>query len=419
MPKKNSRRTIESTGADKASRRGFLKGGAGLVAGAAVAQLLPRQIAAQQNAGNAGLLERLTNPGGRPIILKNGYVLSLDSQVGDFERGDVLIQGKKILSVGPNLAAPAQSIVVDAAGMIIMPGFVDTHHHQYETVLRAINADGRLGTLPFYPEAKSYRTVIQAIFTPIYLPEDARVAELIASLNQINVGVTTTVDTSQVQLTPAHTDACIAGLKESGRRALFTYTVGGPDAATKFPQELQRLRKQYFSSDDQLLTLGSGGGSQEQWKIARSIGAPIVNHVVGQSANLNALAQAGLMGPDNEYIHCTRLSDGMWKMIADTGGKVSIATAIEMKSGQGTPPIQAALDHGIQPSLSVDNETSMPADFFTQMRATFTVQRMFINERTLNGEQNVPSLMKSRDAIEMATIAGAKAAHLDYSDHLP
>ena len=55
----------------------------------------------------------------------------------------------------------------------------------------------------------------------------------------------------------------------------------------------------------------------------------------------------------------------------------------------------------------------MPADFFTQMRATFTVQRMFINERTLNGEQNVPSLMKSRDAIEMATIAGAKAAHLD------
>ena len=95
-----------------------------------------------------------------------------------------------------------------------MPGFVDTHHHQYETLLRSILADGLLRDEP-----KNYGSVIQGIFTPVYLPQDAYISELVASLNQINAGVTTTVDTSQVSLSPAHSDACVAGLKESGRRS--------------------------------------------------------------------------------------------------------------------------------------------------------------------------------------------------------
>src|SRR5262249_41172305 len=150
-------------------------------------------------------------------------------------------------------------------------------------------------------------------------------------------------------------DACIAGLKESGRRALFTYQAAGPDGLAKLPQELQRLKRQFFSSDDQLLTLGLGDSADaEQWKIGRSVGLPIVSHIVAVNS-LEPLAKAGLMGPDNEYIHLTRGgTDTMWKTIADTGGKVSIAVNIEMQMRHGMPPIQAALDHGIRPSLSVD-----------------------------------------------------------------
>jgi 5-methylthioadenosine/S-adenosylhomocysteine deaminase len=395
------------------SRRGFLKGGLGLAAGAAATQLLPGQIAAQQNSRDAGLLERLTRPNGRPIVLKDGIVLSLDPRVGDFEKADVLIQGKKIIAVGPNVAAPAQALVVNAAGTIVMPGFVDTHHHQYETVLRSILADGVI--LVGLPGPKNnYGSVIGQMFTPVYTPEDAHIAELLASLGQISAGVTTSVDTSQVQLTPEHTDACIAGLKESGRRCVFAYGAGGPDAAGRFSGEIQRLRRQYFSSDDQLLTLGSTGGSAEQWKVARSIGAPIVTHVVGTTmGNLEPFGQAGLMGPDNEYIHCTRLSDTMWKKIADTGGSISIAPAIEMQMQHGLPPFQAALDHGIRPSLSVDVECNMTADLFTIMRTAFTIQRALINERIIAREDNVPPMVTCRDVIEFATIEGAKCAHLE------
>src|SRR5437667_8925950 len=120
------------------SRRGFLKGSVGLVAGAAAAQLLPGQVAAQQNATNAGMLDRLRQPSGRPMLLKDGIILSMDQQVGDFEKGSVLIQDKKIVSVGANVPAPAGALVVDAARMIVLPGFINTHHHQAQAPYRSL-----------------------------------------------------------------------------------------------------------------------------------------------------------------------------------------------------------------------------------------------------------------------------------------
>src|SRR5207302_317901 len=206
------------------SRRSFLTESVRLVAGVAAAQVLPGRGAAQQKTANAATLESLTNAKERPILLKDGIVLSMDRQAGDFQKADVLIQGKKILAVGSNLSAPAQAVVVNALGMIVMPGFVDTHHHQFETPLRSILSDGLLGGAG--DTVSSYQKTIIGTFTPAYLPEDARIGELVASLSQINAGVTTTVDTSQVSLTPEHTDACIAGLKESGRRVLFAYSAG-------------------------------------------------------------------------------------------------------------------------------------------------------------------------------------------------
>jgi 5-methylthioadenosine/S-adenosylhomocysteine deaminase len=389
------------------SRRGFIAAGAGALAGA---HLLPAQ-----SAENADVLTRLVRSQADPkrrILLEGGIVMSLDAATGDFEKADVLIEGKKILAVGPNLAAGSahNALVVNAAGMIVMPGFIDSHHHQYETVLRSILADGLLGP----GDGSNYMSTIQGVFTPAYLPDDAYISELVASLNQINAGVTTTVDTSQVSLSPAHTDACISGLRESGRRAVFAYAAGvGP--ASQFPRDIVRLRKQYFSSNDQLLTLAlNAQPDAEQWKLARSVGAPIVSHIVGSGfGDLAGMGKAGLMGPDNEYIHCTQLSEDVWKRIVDTGGKVSIAPAIEMQMRHGMPPLQTALDHGIRPSLSVDVECNMTADMFSIMRTAFNLQRALVNERSLAGGKNLPKLLSCRDTIELATIEGARVAHLD------
>jgi 5-methylthioadenosine/S-adenosylhomocysteine deaminase len=386
-------------------RRRFLRSSAaGVVTGAiAIGRPLRVMSLAQRDAVPAR-----SGTDGRRILLKGGIVLSMDRNVGDFEKADVLIEGKKIAMVGPNLKAAAE--IIDATDRVVMPGFVDTHHHQYQAVLRSLIADALL--------QDDYNRVINnpGALNAFYEPDDAYIGELLASVSQMRAGVTTSVDLSQVSHSPAHSDACIAGLKEAGRRTVFGYSAGqGP--ANRYPQDVVRLRSQYFSSDDQLLTLALHAGIDAKlWEVGRQAGVPIISHATTAdvAAQLIALDRAGLMRADNEYIHCTHFPADVWERIRETGGKVSIAPAVEMQEGHGIPPFQAALDHGIRPSLSTDVETSMTSDLFTIMRTAFTLQRMFINERRYSGEQNLPAWLTCRDVLEMATIEGARVAHLDH-----
>ena len=81
--------------------------------------------------------------------------------------------------------------------------------------------------------------------------------------------------------------------------------------------------------------------------------------------------------------------------------------------GHGLPPIQAALDHGIRPSLSSDVDATMAQDPFTIMRSAFTLQRLMLLQRARSGEQNLPPLLTCRDVLEFATIEGARCAGLE------
>ena len=129
------------------------------------------------------------------------------------------------------------------------------------------------------------------------------------------------------------------------------------------------------------------------------------------------LAAAGAFGPDNLFIHMTNMSDFAWQKARDAGVAVSLAVPIEMNMRHGTPPIQKALDLGMQPSLSTDVECTLTADPFTQMRSAMALQRMFINGRALgeaNGvpEANLPKLATTRDALRWATVNGASHLRL-------
>ena len=124
--------------ADGTSRRGFLATGAALAAAATAAPMLSTPARAQASDPELTRLQAQ-----RRILIKGGVVLTLDRQVGDFAQADVLIDGKKILAVQPNIQGGGAQ-VIDARGKIVMPGFVDTHHHQFETVLRSFLADGIL-----------------------------------------------------------------------------------------------------------------------------------------------------------------------------------------------------------------------------------------------------------------------------------
>jgi cytosine/adenosine deaminase-related metal-dependent hydrolase len=370
------------------SRRGFLTGAATLVAAAGCQpQAAPSQSGIAQAPASTGR-----------ILLRGGCVLSLDRQVGDFDSADVLIDGSRIAAVGPNLTAEAAD-VVDAAGMIVMPGFVDTHRHMWQGALRNILPDGLLN---------DYGREITGTARAIFRPEDAHAGDLVSALGAINAGVTTVMDWSHIGNSPEHSDAAIEGLRESGIRAVYGFG-GGTGAASRFPDDIRRLRKEHFSSADQLLTLAMATtANPRDWALAREVGASISLHAGGSLAGV-----ADVMGPDVTYIHCITFTDDAWRRVADTGGHVSIACPVEMEMGHGVPPILQALAHGIRPSLSVDVETQMPGDFFTQMRAVFTLQRMLALERRRAGDAAAPPLLTVRDVVEFGTIVGARANQLD------
>ncbi|MEA3067359.1 MAG: 5-methylthioadenosine/S-adenosylhomocysteine deaminase, partial [Sphingomonadales bacterium] len=386
------------------SRRGFLQSSAGvLAAGTAV---LPGAALAQGAGAPAADAELGRLQGARRILLKGGLVLSLDRQVGDFARADVLIEDGKIREVRPDIAVSDDAAaVIDAANRIVIPGFVDTHSHSYQGLLRNILTNGVLNP--------DYNRDIQSNLTPAYLAADAYAGVLITALGLMDMGTTTIVDISQVSHTPEHSDACIHALRDSGIRAVYAYYRGaGP--ATQFPQDITRIQRTYFNSKDQLLTLALGTSIDAKlYGLAREVGVPAVLHLNRLSGEILELGRAGLLRPGDEYIHCTHLNDDAWRLIRDSGGRISLSVEIEMAMGQGLPAIQAALDHGVRPSLSSDHGATVAQDFFSVMRAVFTLQHLQLFQRAFAGEQNLPRRLSPRDLLEFATIEGARCANLE------
>src|SRR3989449_1950543 len=379
------------------SRRDFLKATA--AAGVAAAGFNP--FAARPAAADGGDPPADSGRPGRRYIIRSGSVMSLDPNVGDFPQADVLVEGKKILKVGPNLHADGAD-VIDASGRIVMPGFIDTHHHQFETALRSFLADGLL--LPGTPGGDiNYYQYILLTFAPVYRPQDVYINELFGGLSQLDDGVTTVHDISQIHHSPAHSDAAIQALMDTGRRAAFGYFEGaglshGPQYA--YPQDAVRINKQWFSSSDQLVTMIMGGGVYlgaptytQSWQIGRQLGLQVAAHILspfGIRPILDDLADGtgGVnnnvgLGPDNLFIHMTGMSDKGWQAVKDKGVQVSIAFPIEMNMRHGIPPILKMQSLGMEPSLSSDVEVTMTADFFTQMRSAMTMQRMVVNQMIL------------------------------------
>jgi len=344
----------------KISRRNIIRmGAAAASARVAIAQSPGR------DALEAGLAPVNPDPN-RRILLRGGTIISMDPAVGDFVQGDILIQGKKIAAVGPSLksSGPAPR-VIDASNTILIPGFVDCHRHSWEGVLRRI--------VPNADIAKYTATTHQG-FAQFYRPHDMYVSNLITALGCIDAGITCIIDNSHNSRSAAHSDAAIQALFDSGIRAV--HASGAPQAGTwdrQWPQDLERLQKRFFSSNDQLVTLRMFSGlDRANYAAARKLGLRITTEFQGAAAaaTLEQFWNEKLLGADITYNHCGALTDLSWQRIRESGGTVNVCPRSDPQYGlgDGFPAFQKALDHGMRPGLSVDNEISYGTDMFRNAR---------------------------------------------------
>ena len=379
----------------------------------AAAPLLLRETLDAQSApatGDAGTLERLWREAPatrRPILLRGGTIVSMDPKVGDFAVGDVLIDGKKIAAVGSQLRAPAQVDVIDASRTIVIPGFVDAHRHSWEGQLRRIIPDGAIG---------EYMATTHNGFARHYRPHDIYVGNLITALGCIDAGITCMIDNSHNSRSAAHSDAAVQALIDSGIRGV--HASGAPAAGDwdrQWPRDLERLQKKYFTSSDQLVTLRLFSGmNRENWAFARRLGIRITTESNAAGPEFDQFFKENLIRSDNTFNHCQGWPDAVWQRIKNAGATANVCPRSDAQYGlgEGVFAFQKALDNGVRPGFSIDNEVSYGTDMFSEMRVAFNVQRAMATYRRAHGDAKPPALVDVRTVLECATVGGAACAGL-------
>jgi cytosine/adenosine deaminase-related metal-dependent hydrolase len=378
----------------------------------AAAPLLLRETLAAQSApaDDAGTLERFWREAPatrRPILLKGGTIVSMDPKVGDFAVGDVLIDGRKIAAVGSQVNAPAQAEVIDASRTIVIPGFVDAHRHSWEGQLRRIIPDGAIG---------EYMATTHNGFARHYRPHDIYVGNLITALGCIDAGITCVIDNSHNSRSAAHSDAAVQALIDSGIRGV--HASGAPAAGDwdrQWPRDLERLQKKFFTSTDQLVTLRLFSGmSRENWAFARRLGIRITTESNAAGPEFDEFFKENLIRSDNTFNHCQGWPDAVWQRIKNAGATANVCPRSDAQYGlgEGVFAFQKALDNGVRPGFSIDNEVSYGTDMFSEMRVAFNVQRAMATYRGAHGDAKPPALVDVRTVLECATVGGAACAGL-------
>jgi cytosine/adenosine deaminase-related metal-dependent hydrolase len=356
----------------------------------------------------------------RRILLSGATVLTMDPAVEDLLRGDLLIEGDEIAAIGPDLASEVDdgaALRLDMSGSIVIPGFVDTHRHCWQNQFRRQMSDARI---------EEYMVDAHEVLAPAYLPEDIYAGCLLSAWGAIDSGVTCMLDFMHNARSLEHSEAAIEGLAEVGIRGV--HGAGPPSKGEwdeRWLENVATLRETRLRDDRGLLTLRLAPFgypdidqpaktlSPELLAYARDLGlGVVVDAVLGPRAGelVVELGEAGLLGPDLTLIHCTEIGARAWDAIAASDTRVALCPTSDSQLGihDAVPPLQEALDRDLCPGLSVDVECSLSTDFFAQMQAILTIQRMLAFGRMAEGDAAAPEPVRVRQVLEMATVGGAR-----------
>jgi 5-methylthioadenosine/S-adenosylhomocysteine deaminase len=355
-------------------------------------------------------------------LIKSAAVVTMDDALGDFDEADVLIAQDRIVEIGPGIEA-SDAEIIDGRGRIVIPGLVNAHMHTWQTALRGFSANW---TLPEY-----FRRMHAGLAT-VFQPDDIGIGTLMGALNQINCGTTTLVDWCHNNPTPAHSDAAVSALQESGIRAAFFHGSPKPDPQPGRPHfsevphprhEVERFLAGPLSDRNGLVTLGLAilgphystmDVALHDLSLARDFGLIASMHQGGGAARTpggwRQLIDAGLVGPGINIVHGNDLPDDLLRELVDLGASFSVTPENEMNQGHGFPITGRLLQLGSRPSLGVDLESVLPGDMFNVGRIALSMQRALDNaaSRAATGAIPASTTVTTREALRWITIEGAR-----------
>jgi cytosine/adenosine deaminase-related metal-dependent hydrolase len=363
-------------------------------------------------------------------LITNGSIISMDATIGDLPRGDLLIVNGTIVDVAPAVDV-RDCHVIDALGMIVMPGLVDSHRHLWYMPVRGSAMDHTL------------RDMIDTLWPTVgaqFTPEDLYACTRAGIVDALEHGITTVLDWCHVLNSPDHTTEAIRAHRELPMRAVFAHgasmarNLGEFEGVTTTTDwaPARRLRQNDLSSDGGRITLALALQGPEATTteilsqdigVARELGVPMSMHVgtpMGPrpQPGIGFLAELGLLGADMNFVHCCTTTDSEFRLLAEAGGTATATPMAEIALGMGVPFLRRMNECGVSPAIGADAVCASSGDLFEEARLGLLVERARAAASVFAQGQAVERAselgMTAREALETITINGAKACWLDH-----
>ena len=371
------------------------------------------------------------------LLIRNAHLLvTMDAQRREIAGGAVFVRDNVIEAVGASATLPqAADEIIDARGQVVIPGLVNTHHHFYQTLTRAV---------PAAQDAELF-TWLKTLY-PIWArltPEMARVSTQTAMAELLLSGCTTTSDHLYLFPNGVRLDDTLEAAAEIGMRfhaARGAMSVGEsqgglpPDSVVESESAIladsQRLIGRWHDAARHAMQrivvapCSPFSVSRELMRdaalLAREHGVSLHTHLAENDNDIAytrekfgctpaEYAEAlGWVGPDVWHAHCVKLDAAGIALFARTGTGVAHCPGSNMRLASGTAPIRAMRDAGVPVSIAVDGSASNDSGHLLgEARLALLLQRV------AHGPVKGPSALTAREVLEMATLGGARVLHRD------
>ena len=348
------------------------------------------------------------------LVLRNGLVVSMDPDVGIRQGCDVAISGGTIVEIGTDLRLDSATDV-DASGMIVMPGLIDSHWHMWSSLGRNFIREG----YEYFPAKWATSAA--------YEPEDFYASVLLGLAEAANAGITTVHNWSHNTRSPEHADAELRAHRDGLLRARYAYghrDMLPEDEPLSF-DDVDRVAAQWFGVDSPFEgtvhlginlrgpDLGDLDVFHQEMDDVRSRGLPVAIHTMqGGSTKVRVkdLADRGYLGPDFLICHFLAATEEDRGLMVESGTPLSYAVHSELRLGEAGDPRAALLGMhhaGVTVSFSIDATSLHPVNLFEAMNVAWNMGIPWEGTATAD----LPALT-FHDVLEMATINGARALGL-------
>jgi len=346
------------------------------------------------------------------VILRNAaLVITADPKLGEgalgvIENGDVLFENDQIVKVGQNITDP-DATVIDVTGKMVLPGFVDTHNHLWQSLIRGCGADKNVGGWIGECTATLKR--------PDIIDEKSAYATVrLSTLDVIATGVTTVVEWTH-SYTPGWTNGSLRALEESGLRYVFAYyiSVGGEQRIA----DIKCVKETVI--DPNPVAYMQIGGHPTRSRIERLIVAadlaqelkvPLNVHLLENIEDrddepIKVLEDAGAFKPTLIVNHAVHLTDDEITFLAEKDVRVAHNPLSNMRLASGIMRFPDMHKAGMKIGLGLDGGTNDTSDMFATMKTAVGLQRALLLKADVS-----PTL---EEILLAATMGGAQVLGME------